>query len=248
MPILIEACVGTVTSALTAQAAGAHRLELCSNLVEGGVTPSLGLLERVLTRVSIPVHVLIRPRGGDFLFEENERAVMLRDVALAKAAGARGVVVGALGPDGRVDAEVTGLLLAAARPMSVTFHRAFDLARDPAEALDELIALGADRLLTSGQAPNALEGVTTIAALVKQSAGRVVILAGGGVNETNVARVIRETGVREIHVGASGTGRSGMLYQRNGVFMGKRYEPDEYCRTETDADRLGAIVRAVVSG
>src|SRR5438876_11441352 len=135
--MLVEACVDSVTGALAAAAGGAGRLELCTGLVEGGLTPSTGLVAAVRERVAAPVHVLIRPRGGDFLYDADDITVMLRDVAGAKRLGVAGVVLGALTEDGRVDAERTRVLVEAARPMAVTFHRAFDLARDPAEALDE---------------------------------------------------------------------------------------------------------------
>ena len=247
MPILIEACVGTLASARAAAAAGAGRLELCSGLVEGGLTPSLGLLERVLASVTIPVHVLIRPRGGDFLYEADECAVIRRDIELARAAGAHGVVIGALKPDGTIDGELTRDLITRARPLPVTFHRAFDLCRDAGEALDLLLTLGTDRLLTSGQAPSALEGAHVIAGLVRQAAGRMAIMAGGGVSPENVEQVIRSTGVNEIHVGASGSRPSTMQFRRDAVWLGKAYQPDEYQRTETDPDRLASIIASATS-
>jgi copper homeostasis protein len=243
--VLVEAAVATVASALAAEAAGAGRLELCANLVEGGVTPSLGMLRGVRERVRLPLFVLIRPRGGDFLFDGDEREVMLRDIAEAGARGADGVVIGALDPGGAVDEALTRRLAEAARPMAVTFHRAFDLAREPARQLETLIGLGIERVLTSGQAPSALLGSEAIAALVAQSAGRITIMAGGGINEANAARIVRETGVREIHVGAGGIRHSGMDFRREGVFMGKAYQPDEYRRVETDPERVREIVNRV---
>ena len=245
--VLVEACVATVESALGAESAGAGRLELCSNLVEGGVTPSIGMVMGVRERVRLPLFVLIRPRGGDFLFDGDEREVMLRDIAEAGARGADGVVIGALDPGGGVDEALTRRLAEAARPMAVTFHRAFDLVREPARELEMLIGLGIDRVLTSGQAPSALLGSEAIAALVAQAAGRITIMAGGGINEANAARVVRETGVGEIHVGAGGIRDSGMEFRREGVFMGKAYQPDEYRRVETDSERVRTIV-ARVSG
>jgi copper homeostasis protein len=243
--VLVEACVATVASALGAESAGAGRLELCANLVEGGVTPSIGMLMGVRERVRLPLHVLIRPRGGDFLFDGDEREVMLRDIAEAGVRGADGVVIGALDPAGGVDEALTRRLAEAARPMAVTFHRAFDLVREPARELERLIGLGIERVLTSGQAPNALLGSEAIAALVAQAAGRITIMAGGGINEANAVRVVRETGVGEIHVGAGGIRDSGMEFRREGVFMGKAYEPDEYRRVETDSLRVETIVKSV---
>ena len=243
--VLVEACVATVASALAAESAGAGRLELCADLVEGGVTPSIGMLMGVRERVRLPLHVLIRPRGGDFLFDGDEREVMLRDIAAAGARGADGVVIGALDPEGRVDAALTQRLAEAARPMAVTFHRAFELVREPARELETLIGMGIERVLTSGQAPSALLGSEAIAALVAQGAGRITIMAGGGINEANAARIVRETGVGEIHVGATGIRHSGMEFRREGVFMGKAYQPDEYQRVETDPERVRNIVRRV---
>lgn len=240
--VLVEACVATVASALAAESAGAGRVELCGNLVEGGITPSLGMLTLVRKRVTLPVHVLIRPRGGDFLFDGDEFEVMLRDISTVRTAGADGVVIGALDREGRIDTGLTRRLADAARPMAVTFHRAFDLACDAAEALDALIGLGVERLLTSGQALSALRGAATIAALVRQADGRIAIMAGGGINEANAARVVKETGVTEIHVGATGILDSLMEFRRGDVFMGKPYQPDEYRRVETDAERIREII------
>lgn len=240
--VLVEVCVATVASARAAESAGAGRLELCANLVEGGVTPSIGMLTGIRERVRLPLHVLIRPRGGDFLFDGDECEVMLRDIAEAGAHGADGVVIGALDPEGSVDETLTRRLTEAARPMAVTFHRAFDLVREPAPALETLIGLGIERVLSSGQAPSALLGSEALAALVAQGSGRITIMAGGGINEANAARIIRETGVREIHVGAGGIRHSGMEFRRDGVFMGKAYQPDEYRRVETDSERVRTIV------
>ncbi len=243
--VLVEACVATVASALAAESAGAGRLELCGDLVEGGITPSLGMFARVRERVTLPIHVLIRPRGGDFLFDGDESVVMLRDIAESKAAGADGVVIGALDREGRVDTGLTRRLGDAARPMEVTFHRAFDLARDPAEALDTLMVLGIERLLTSGQALSALRGAEMIAGLVRQAGGRITIMAAGGINEANAARVVKETKVTEIHVGATVILESAMEFRREDVFMGKPYQPDEYRRVETDALRVERILKSV---
>lgn len=198
---LIEVCVDSVQSALAAEAGGAARVELCDNLPEGGTTPSAGVIAAVRKQLRIPLHVIVRPRGGDFCYSDVEFGVMERDIALAKQLGADGVVLGILLANGSVDVERTRALIALARPMSVTFHRAFDMTCDAFEALDALIDLGADRILTSGQQPSVLEGLDLITALVRRADGRIVILACGGVDERNASRVVAESHVRELHVG-----------------------------------------------
>lgn len=198
---LIEVCVESVEAAVAAEAGGAARVELCDNLAEGGTTPRVGVIAAAREQLRIPLHVIVRPRGGDFCYSDIEFDVMTRDIALARQLGADGVVLGILLPDGRVDVERTQTLIALARPMSVTFHRAFDMTRDAFEALDALIDLGADRILTSGQQPSVIEGLGLITALVRHADGRIVIMACGGVNEDNAARVVAESGVRELHAG-----------------------------------------------
>jgi copper homeostasis protein len=197
--ILLEACVDTVDSAVAAESAGAGRVELCAGLVEGGTTPSAGLIAEVRERTSLPVFVMVRPRGGDFVYGAPDRAVMLRDVAAARAAGAHGIVSGALRRDGAIDEGLTGALVEAAAPLPFTFHRAFDLTPDLSAALDALCAQGVARVLTSGGAERALAGADRIAALVRQSAGRLAILAGGGVRARHAAELVRRTGVGEVH-------------------------------------------------
>lgn len=244
--VLVEACVDTVESARAAEAGGAGRLELCANLYEGGTTPSPGLIAVVRERVTIPVHVLVRPRGGDFIYDEDEVRVMLGDIAFAKEVGVSGVVLGALFADGKVDDRSTRLLVEAARPLSVTFHRAFDLVRDPFEALDTLMALGVDRVLTSGGAATAIEGLETLAALAWRSEGRGTIIAAGGITEHTAGRVINEAGVSEVHVRASTRRDSEMRFRRENVTLGKAYVPDEYARVITTADLVKRIVEAAV--
>ena len=244
-PILVEACVDSVEGAIAAQAGGAGRVELCDNLLEGGTTPSAGTIAVARERLTIPLFVLVRPRGGDFLYSEAELNVMRRDIELARSLGADGVVIGALTADGDVDVPRTRELAALARPMRVTFHRAFDLTRDPAASLDAVAAAGADRVLTSGAAPTALEGLATIAALVRQAAGRFTILAGGGITDESAPRVVRDTGVREVHVRGSARAESAMRFRRPGVVFGKPSTPDEYARIITDPDRIRRIVDAV---
>ena len=243
--ILVEACVEAAESAVAAAEGGAGRVELCDNLVEGGTTPSAGAIAIVRRRLTIPVHVMIRPRGGDFCYSNLELAVMRRDIAVAKELGAHGVVFGLLAPDGSVDVKRTKDLIKVARPLAVTFHRAFDMSRDPFEALDALIALGVERVLTSGQQPSVPEGLPLIRELVAKAAGRIGVLPGGGITPANAAQVVKETGVTEIHMHAARTFPSPMTFRNARAFMGSRYEPDEYRRTEADAAAFRAVVQVL---
>lgn len=199
--MLLECCVDSVESAVIAQQAGCSRVELCSGLVEGGLTPSHGLIKAVLKAVTLPVHVLIRPRGGDFIYSESELQVMLEDIALCGSLGAHGVVFGVLLPDGSVARDATSLLLSRAGGMAVTFHRAIDLTPDPVEALKQLMALGGvTRVLTSGGANSVAEGHETLArmmALAERS--NVKIMAGGGVNAETVRDLVRLRLCHEVH-------------------------------------------------
>ncbi len=243
-PVLVEACVDTVGSALAAAEGGAGRVELCANLVEGGTTPSAGTIALARERLGIPLFVLVRPRGGDFLYDADEVAVMRRDVDAARRLGADGVVVGALTPEGRVDAAVTRALVDAARPMRVTFHRAFDAARDADEALDVLVALGVDRVLTSGGAASALEGAAALGALVRRAGGRLTVLAGGGLTAATVGPVVAASGVREVHVRGAERVGSAMRFRRAGVAVGRPYTPDDFARVVTSAERIRDVVAA----
>ena len=246
MKVLIEACVDTVESALAAEAGGADRIELCDALETGGLTPSAGKIALCLERLRIPVVVLIRPRGGDFLYTEGEIALMVRDILVAKELGAAGVAVGALRPDGKVDQGWMTALIAAARPMQVVFHRAFDGTPDPFEALETLVALGVDRVLTAGQAATALEGAALLDRLVTAAKGRIAILAGGGVNEENALALVQKSRVGELHIRGTNAVASGMAYKRPGFDLTKPLMPDNV-RAVTDATRVRAVVDALKS-
>jgi copper homeostasis protein len=199
-----EVCVESADGVLAALDAGADRIELCASLAVGGITPSAGLIGWAVEAAAprMAVHVLIRPRGGDFVYSAAEEDVMSRDILSARAAGADGIVVGALTPSGTVDVELTARLMVLARPLSVTFHRAFDEAADPAASFGDVLALGANRLLTSGGARTALEGAELIESLVVRSGGRLEVMAGSGVTEHTAAEILRRTGVRELHFSA----------------------------------------------
>ena len=196
---LVEAAVETLEEALAAKRAGADRIELCANLGVGGTTPSAGLIASVVQQVNHPVFVMIRPRGGDFVYAADEIDAMIEDIDRARPLGIAGIVTGALRSDGSVDVESMRRLMSPAAGLPVTFHRAFDVAANRAEALEQVIDLGASRVLTSGGAATAFDGAVAIAMLVDQAGERVSIMAGGKIREQNARDVIARTGVREVH-------------------------------------------------
>lgn len=199
---ILEVAANSVASALAAEAGGAARVELCSALEVGGLTPSHAAIAIAQERLGIPVHVLIRPRAGDFVFDDLECEVMQRDIEICKALGCAGVVLGALTAERDVDVPHCRALMNAARGMSVTFHRAFDFTRDPERALEAVIALGCGRLLTSGQAPDAMAGAPLIRRLIGQARERITIMPGGGITAQNIAAIAEATGAREFHASA----------------------------------------------
>ena len=222
-PLPLEVCVDSLESAIAAHNGGAHRLELCSGLTDGGVTPSYGLIGATLSATPLPVHVLIRPRPGDFLYTAADLAVMKADIMACKLLGVSGVVLGVLQEDGRVDREGLRELMKASKGMSVTFHRAIDLTPPELleEELDVLIDEGVDRVLTSGLAADALTGAATLRRMVEHVQGRhLVIMAGGGVTEHNVGQLVALTGVGEVHASARAFSWSAMKYRKAGVYMG----------------------------
>jgi copper homeostasis protein len=242
--LIVEVCVDSVESAMAAEQGGADRVELCDNLLEGGTTPSAGAITVARERLGIKLHVIIRPRGGDFRYSDVEFAVMQHDIALAKHLGVDGVVIGLLTGDGEIDIERTRALIELARPLSVTFHRAFDMTRDPYRALEELIGLGVDRILTSGQEPSVIEGLDLIAELVRIAGDRVIIMPGGG-TERNVKKVVARSGVREVHVTGTTSVESPMRFRNQRVFMGGELRPPEYTRLTTDPERIRELRREV---
>lgn len=200
---LLEVAANSVASALAAQAGGAGRIELCANLELGGTTPSPGQLALARERVSIPLYVLIRPRGGDFLYSTLEHETMLRDIEACARLGCDGVVIGALDAQGEVDAARCRELVAAAGSLGVTFHRAFDVCAEPMRALETLIVLGCERVLTSGQRTGAAEGAELIRALVERAGDRLAVMPGAGIDAGNIASLRQRTGAREFHASAS---------------------------------------------
>lgn len=235
---MLEICIDGVASARAAAAGGADRVELCANLPEGGTTPSSGMIRSVRAAFSGGLMVIIRPRGYDFLYSGDEMEVMLHDVGTARDLGADGVVIGCLTAEGRVDKERCARLIEAAGPLDITFHRAFDMTRDLSEALEDIIGLGIRRVLSSGGKPDVPSGAGILADLVKQAAGRISIMPGGGVTEDNIAEILRATGVTEAHLSARDTVRGGMTFRNPDCSMGTFSKPNEYEWREASAEKV----------
>ena len=227
-----EVCANSVESCIAAQAGGADRVELCAGIPEGGTTPSYG--DILIAREALQqtkLHIIVRPRGGDFLYSSTEQRIMLKDIENARRLGADGVVF--------------GCLTAASQGMSVTFHRAFDVCRNPRKAIEDIIELGCNRILTSGQQPTAERGIPLLKELQQQASDRIILLAGCGVNETNIAHIARETGIREFHFSARENIESSMLYHNSAVSMGGTVHIDEYTHTITTAERVKRTIGAL---
>lgn len=248
MKFKLEICVDNVESAITAQNAGTDRIELCDNLLEGGTTPGYGSIISARDNLSIDLNVIIRPRGGDFLYSDLEYDVMRRDIDVCGENGINGIVIGILNADGSVDVERTARLIEYASPMTVTFHRAFDLCADPIKGLEEIISTGATRLLTSGHKNSVIEGSELIANLVKQAGKRIIILPGSGINEANIARLARDTGAVEFHLSGRKIIESEMVFRRENIAMGGIKDNSEYYRKIADFDsikRINKILSAI---
>ena len=235
----IENCANSVASCLQAQKGGAYRVELCAGIPEGGTTPSYGEIAVARKLLNIKLNIIIRPRGGDFLYTDVEHQVMLHDIEMAKKLSVDGVVIGCLSADGKIDMVRNKELIDAAKGMNVTFHRAFDMCKDPFESLEQIISLGCDTLLTSGQRPTAIEGVTLLSELVAKADGRIVIMPGSGVNEDNIATLAKETKATEFHFSAREPIDSKMKYRNPNLKMGGTVVSiDEFIQNVTDADKV----------
>ena len=244
---MVEVCANGVESCLAAQEGGADRVELCAGIPEGGTTPSYGEIQvarRVLT--STRLHVIIRPRGGDFLYSDLEVERMAADIAVCRELGVDGVVFGCLKADGTLDMDKNRYLMQCSHGMSVTLHRAFDRAADPVQALEDAIALGFDCILTSGQQPKAIQGVELLAQLHRQAAGRIILMAGSGVTEENIRDIREATGLTEFHFSAREPHPSAMQYVNPNLYMG-RPGANEAALDYTTSRRVAATIARLLS-
>ncbi|MFA6082985.1 copper homeostasis protein CutC [Mucilaginibacter sp.] len=246
--VRLEVCANSVTSAIAAQDGGASRVELCENLAEGGTTPSYGQLILARKHLHIKLFVLIRPRRGDFLYTSLEYEIIQADIRNCIEAGCDGIVIGILNADGTIDKPRCTELVRMAKQwgLGVTFHRAFDMCTDQFQALEDIIEMGCDRILTSGGKSTAMEGATVLAHLVEKAAGRISIMAGSGVTENNVADLVHFTGVTEVHSSARINIPSQMQYKNDHILMSTGID-DEYNLDVTSADRVRAILKAANS-
>ena len=242
MKYTFEICANSAESCLAAQEGGAHRVELCAAMPEGGTTPSYGEIKLARKLIDIRLHVIIRPRGGDFLYSPLEVDIMEEDIRAAREAGADGVVFGCLTPDGELDMPAMERLMKASEGMSVTFHRAFDYVKDPKAVMETLIKMGVNRILTSGQMPAAIKGADLLAELVQQAAGRIIIMPGCGVNESNIAELAKITGASEFHFSARENRESRMQLRNPALSMGGSVQIDEYVHPVTTAARVSKTI------
>jgi copper homeostasis protein len=239
--ITTEIVVYNIVSALKAQEGRADRIELCDNPGEGGTTPSIGTIESVRQHVSLDVYVMIRPRGGDFHYSSYEYWAMKRDIHHCQKVSVDGIVFGILTPDGRIDKKRCQEIIDRARPLKITCHRAFDMTRDPFEALEDCIEVGFDRILTAGQQAQAVKGAKLIGDLVQRSNGRIAIMAGSGVNEDTVSEIVKQSGVKEIHFSATAFDNSAMTYRNPNIAGMGSEEGSEFKLRTVDPERIRKI-------
>lgn len=245
MQIKIEVCCNSLESAINAQKGGAHRVELCTNLYEGGTTPSMGEISLAHKKLHIKLNVLIRPRGGDFVYSPDEINIIKRDILFCKEIGVDGVVMGFLKPDGNIDTKLTKEIIELAKPMSITFHRAYDMCKDPEKALEKIIDAGAHRLLTSGIKNKAIDGADNLASLVKMAGDRIIIMPGSGIRANNILEIIEKTGAKEYHVSERISHDSPMKFRRENIFMGGMPQIPEYEKRVIDAGKISEIIDKV---
>ena len=242
----IEICANSVKSSLEAQKGGAYRVELCAGIPEGGTTPSYGDITLARGLLDIKLNIIIRPRGGDFLYSDLEHKIMLKDIEIARNLGVDGVVIGCLTPNGDIDKVRNRELIDAAGDMSVTFHRAFDMCRNPFESLERIIDLGCDRILTSGQQPKADMGLDLLKKLVDIAGERIIIMPGSGVNEHNISEIATSTGAKEFHFSAREPIESGMIYRNPNLKMGgTSVVINEFEEQVTSSEKVRSTIEAL---
>lgn len=242
-----EVCANSVESCIAAQKGGADRVELCAGIPEGGTTPSYGEIKAARRQLSSTrLHVIIRPRGGDFLYSPLEIERMKEDIRICRELGVDGVVFGCLTAEGEVDKEKNMTLMECAKGMSTTFHRAFDRATDPEKAMEDIISLGFDRILTSGQQPKAIEGTELLASLREKANGRIILLAGSGVTEDNILNLYKATGIHEYHFSARTSVESKMKNMCSNVYMGAK-GANEQAILVTSEERVRNTISQIVT-
>ena len=242
--MVLEICVDSVESAVAAERGGARRVELCSDLLEGGVTPSSGLIAQVRRRIGIGLFVMIRPRGGDFCYTGQEFEVMQQDIRQARDLGADGIIVGVLDQHARVDVDRTRQLVELASPLPVTFHRAIDMTPDPRAALEDVIKCGAKRVLTSGGAAKVTEGLAVVSCMVQIAKGRIMVMPGGGITPETIASVAEATGATEFHASLRTARPSPVEFRRQDVHMGE-VRDREYLRFVVEEENVRALSQAL---
>jgi copper homeostasis protein len=242
MNFSLEICVDNVESAVEAQNIGVNRIELCSNLIEGGTTPGFGTICSARNNLTIGLHVMIRPRGGDFLYSNLDYDIMKREIECCGECGADGIVLGILLPNGNIDIERTARLTELARPMSVTFNRAYDMSNDPFKGLEDVISAGIDRLLTSGQKNKAEEGLDLINQLIKQAGKRIIIMPGSGINSSNITHIALTTGAEEFHLSGRKVIESEMIYRAQHISLSANTDIPPFSRKVADPDMIRSII------
>jgi copper homeostasis protein len=238
----LEICVDSIESVIAAEQGGANRVELCNNLYEGGTTPSVGTLVKAKEKVDIDVFVMIRPRGGDFLYSEDEIQIMLKDIEKARKYGANGIVIGCLNVDGTIHSTHCKRLIESAKGLPITFHRAFDMCNNPFKALEDIQSLGISRILTSGMQNKAIDGIDLLNELINDSENSPKIMVGSGVDENNILEIAQKTNAKAFHATLREEVDSKMQYRKEGIFMGGLPEVSEFSNKFTDANRVKKLI------
>lgn len=239
---IIEICLESVESVIAAEKGGADRVELCSDLFEGGLTPTIGTVKTALKKSNIKINAMIRPRGGDFCYSDEEFEVMKEDIKAFKETGINGIVFGILTPEGDVDVKRSKEIIELARPLAVTFHRAFDMTRDPYKSLEELIELGVDRVLTSGQEATVPEGADLLEELVQIAGDRIIVMPGCGITERNFPKLREKIKAKEYHIYLPYETTSKMKFHPGHIYMGGLLRQSEFTITHTSSSRVSDVM------